>query len=78
MEIYVPKQEGGQIGPFVKAFGGRWVSLTASHKVLLASVLRILKVAVLHSLKNGYAAENSGISVLAFAHFMTQRKQHIL
>lgn len=25
-----------------------------------------------------YEAENSGISVLAFAHVMTQRKQHIL
>lgn len=53
MEIYVPKQEGGQIGPFVKAFGGRWVSLTASHKVLSASVLRVLKVAMLYTLKNG-------------------------
>lgn len=53
MEIYVPKQEGGQIGPFVKAFGGRWVSLTASCKMLSASVLRVLKVAMLHTLKNG-------------------------
>lgn len=40
MEIYVPKQEGGQIGPFVKAFESRWVSLTASHKSAVSQCVK--------------------------------------